>query len=197
VAFNSGSSDLVSGDTNGWVDGFVRDVVGAPYFTSSCDPGLAGVISCPCSNPPAGAGHGCDNSFATGGAVLSASGATVLSSDGLVFTTSGEPPSATSLVLQGDATAANGIVFGQGVRCAAGALERLYTKQASGGGITAPDFGAGEPTVSARSAALGSVIQAGASRWYVVTYRDPTVLGGCSASSTWNATQTGQVVWWW
>ena len=27
-------------------------------------------------------------------------------------------------------------------------------------------------------------------------YRDPVVLGGCPASSTFNATQTGQVGWW-
>jgi hypothetical protein len=40
------------------------------------------------------------------------------------------------------------------------------------------------------------VIQAGESRWYLVYYRDPIVLGGCPATSTFNATQTGQVTWW-
>jgi hypothetical protein len=68
-------------------------------------------------------------------------------------------------------------------------------KTAVAGSITAPDFGAGDPTVSARSAAKGDVIQAGQSRWYLVYYRDSTVLGGCPASSTFNATQTGQVSW--
>jgi hypothetical protein len=28
-----------------------------------------------------------------------------------------------------------------------------------------------------------------------VYYRDPVVLGGCSAGSTFNATQTGRVTW--
>jgi hypothetical protein len=82
-----------------------------------------------------------------------------------------------------------------GVRCTSGTFKRLYTKVASGGSITAPDFGAGDPTVSARSAALGDAIQAGDSRWYFVYYRDPNVLGGCPATSTFNATQTGQVTW--
>jgi hypothetical protein len=39
------------------------------------------------------------------------------------------------------------------------------------------------------------LIHGGQSRWYLVYYRDPTVLGGCPASSTFNATQTGAVSW--
>jgi hypothetical protein len=83
-----------------------------------------------------------------------------------------------------------------GVRCTSGTLKRLFTKSAVGGSITAPDFGSGDPTVSSRSAFLGSVILPGESRWYFVYYRDPNVLGGCPSSSTFNATQTGQVTWW-
>jgi hypothetical protein len=81
------------------------------------------------------------------------------------------------------------------VRCVGGALKRLFTKTASGGSVTVPDFGSGDPTVSARYAARGDVILAGQSRWYLVYYRDPTVLGGCPASSTFNSTQSGQVAW--
>ena len=87
----------------------------------------------------------------------------------------------------------NGTVFGQGVRCAGGVLTRLYTKTASGGSIVAPQ--AGDPSISARSAALGDTIVAGETRWYLVYYRDPNVLGGCPASSTFNATQTAQIAW--
>jgi hypothetical protein len=115
--------------------------------------------------------------------------------DSLVFTTSNEKPTATSIVLQGNAVNASGIVFGQGVRCADGALKRLYTQNASAGSITAPNFGGGDPTVSAQSSALGDVISAGQSRWYLVYYRDPTVLGACPAPSTFNATQTLRVDW--
>jgi hypothetical protein len=81
------------------------------------------------------------------------------------------------------------------VRCVGGTLKRLFTKSAVGGSITAPDFGAGDPTVSARAAAKGNPISAGQSRWYLVFYRDPVVLGGCPATSTFNATQTGRVEW--
>jgi hypothetical protein len=42
---------------------------------------------------------------------------------------------------------------------------------------------------------VGNVITAGSSRWYVVTYRDPVVLGGCSPARTINATQTGRIDW--
>ncbi len=195
VAFQSDATNLVTGDTNGVTDVFVRDR-NAAGNTNLCDPGADGVIACPCSNPPSGPGRGCDNSAATGGASLAASGIAYLSMDNLVFTTSGEKPTATSILLQGTALAASGIVYGQGVRCVGGALKRLFTKHAAAGSITAPDFSAGDPTVSARSAAKGDPIQAGESRWYLVYYRDPSVLGGCPASSTFNATQTGQVTWW-
>ena len=194
VVFDSLATNLVSGDTNGHLDVFVRDRY-ATGFTSLCDPGVGGVIACPCANPPSALGRGCDNSSATGGAILSASGTAYLSADSLVFTTSGERPTATSILLQGSALAPAGIVYGQGVRCVGGTLKRLFTKTAVAGSITAPDFGAGDPTVSARSAAKGDVIQPGESRWYLVYYRDPTVLGGCPASSTFNATQTGRVDW--
>jgi hypothetical protein len=195
VAFYSVATNLVPGDTNGVGDVFVRDRLGGAAFTSLCSPGLGGVIACACSNPPAAAGQGCDNSAGTGGAILFAHGDTSLSSDSLVFTTTGEKLTATSIVLQGDALAAAGLVFGQGVRCVDGTLKRLYTKSAAGGSITAPNFAAGDATVSARSAALGDVILAGQSRWYLVYYRDPIVLGGCPIDDTFNATQTGQVVW--
>jgi Tol biopolymer transport system component len=195
VAFGSDATTLVAGDTNAVEDVFVHDLR-ATGFTSLCDPGTGSVSACPCSNPPGGPSRGCDNSSSTGGASLAASGSAYLSQDSLVFTTSGEKPSATSIVLQGDAASATGLVFGQGVRCAAGALKRLYTKTASSGSITAPDFGAGDLALSARSAQLGDPIQPGESRWYLVYYRDPVVLGGCSVLSTFNATQTGAVSWW-
>ena len=127
--------------------------------------------------------------------MLSASGIAYLSSDSLVFTTSGEKPTATSVLLQGTTSPASGAVYGQGVRCVGGTLKRLFTKTASGGSITAPNLGAGDPTVSARSAAKGNPISAGQSRWYLVFYRDPIVLGGCPATSTFNATQTGRIDW--
>jgi len=165
----------------------------ASPMTSYCSPGLAGVLACPCANPASGAGKGCDNSSTTGGASLSATGSASLLADTLVFTTAGEKPTATSIVLQGTATSATGVVFGQGIRCVAGSLKRLYVKNASGGSITAP--AGADPTVSARSSALGDPLSAGLTRYYAVYYRDPIVLGGCAAASTFNITQSGSVAW--
>jgi hypothetical protein len=195
MVFDSIATNLVPGDTNHFEDAFVRDRFGSPTFTSLCDPGVGSVVDCPCSNPPGGPGRGCENSSGTGGASLSGSGGTYLSSDSLVFTTSGEGPTAFSLVIQGNAVVANGVIYGQGVRCAGGTFKRLYAKNAVVGSITVPNFGAGDPAVSARSAAKGDLIQPGQSRWYFVVYRDPIVLGGCSATSTFNATQVGHVSW--
>ena len=198
VAFGSLATNLVPTDSNPnlFEDTFVRDRVGGTSFTVVCEPGSGGVASCPCGNPPSGAGRGCDNSSGTGGAALTASGGTYLSSDSLVFTTSGEKPSALSIVMQGSSVISSGVVYGQGVRCVGGPLiRRLFIEVAVAGSMSAPGFSAGDPTVSARSAAKGDVIQAGQSRWYLVYYRDATVLGGCPASSTFNATQTGRVDW--
>jgi Tol biopolymer transport system component len=194
VAFASDAAFLVPGDTNGTTDIFIRDR-DATSFTSLCDPGVDGVLSCPCSNNPSGSGRGCDNSAHTGGAVLSASGIAYLSMDSLVFTTSGEKPTALSVLSEWTGGSSTGHTYGMGVRCTTGTSKRLFTKSAVGGSISVPNFGAGDPTISARSAAKGDVISAGQSRWYLVFYRDPSVLGGCPATSTFNATQTGQVEW--
>jgi Tol biopolymer transport system component len=194
LAFYSTATNLVAGDTNATGDIFVRNR-DAANFTSLCEPNIGGTIACPCSNAPSGPVRGCDNSALTGGASLSATGVAYLSMDSLVFTTSGEKPTATSIVLQGTTVLPAGIVYGQGVRCVGGTLKRLFVKVAVAGSITAPDFAGGDPTVSTRSAAKGDVIQPGQSRWYLVYYRDPIVLGGCPASSTFNATQTGCVDW--
>ena len=162
-------------------------------FQQVCAPGAAGVIACPCGNPPSGAPRGCNNSSATGGALLTGSGNASLGADSVVFTTSGEKPTALSIVLQGNAIEPSGVPFGQGVRCVGGALKRLYVKSAVGGSITAPQ--GAEPSVSVRSAALGSPITAGQHRWVMVYYRDPVVLGGCPVASTFNGTGTVDVSW--
>jgi Tol biopolymer transport system component len=194
VAFASRAANLAAGDGNEIDDVFVRDR-DTTVLASLCEPGSDGVRSCPCSNPPGASGRGCDNSSSTGGAALDASGAAELSADTLVFGTSGEKPTALSLLLQGDVLVLGGAVYGQGVRCVGGRLRRLFAKNASGGSITAPDFPAGDPPVSARSAGQGDPLVPGTTRWYAVVYRDPSVLGGCPATSRFDATQTRQATW--
>jgi hypothetical protein len=138
---------------------------------------------------------GCDNSWGTGGARLQSWGRRFVDDCTVVFTTTGEPPSALSLVLQGIWPYPNGRVYGQGVRCVVGSLKRLYVKTAIDGSITAP--GPGDPSVIDRSAQLGDVISTGTDvALLLVPRRDPTILGGpCGAG--FNTTQTQEIHWDW
>jgi hypothetical protein len=178
--------DAGSVQTNG-------DSPGAPgsVGTSFC-PG-DGTLStlCPCFNFGA-TGHGCANSVNTAGAVLTAVG--TVSPDTVVFTASGELPTALSIVLQGTTSNPNGLVFGDGVRCVGGTLKRLYVKSAVAGTITAP--AGGDLSVTARSAALGDVIPPGATRYYQTYYRDanPTFCAS-PPGDTFNVTDGLIIVW--
>ena len=162
-----------------------------PQTTSFCSgDGSAG--ACPCGNVGV-SGRGCENSTGTGGALLTVSGVASLSADTLQLTASSELPSALSIVLQGS-TAIPAVNFGDGLRCAGGNLKRLYTKSASGGVITAPQ--PGDPSISARSGALGDPLPLGAMRAYQVYYRDANT-GFCPAppGSTFNATNVIAIPW--
>ena len=160
-------------------------------FARFCSPGFDGVIACPCGNPPVGYDRGCNNSSNTGGAYLLPSGVASIAADTMHLSSASEKLNATSIFLQGSAL--TNVVFGQGVRCTGGTLKRLYVKTASGGSASAPS--GTDPTMSARSAALGDVLAAGSTRYYNVYYRDPTVLGGCPSASTFNSTDAVAATW--
>jgi hypothetical protein len=149
--------------------------------------------ACPCGNSGA-AGHGCDNSFATGGARLSSVGLSSLAGDTLVLTSTNELPSATSIVLQGNVDLASPAPFGDGLRCVGGTLLRLFTRAAASGVVVVPS--SGQISISARSAALGDPIGASQSRSYQVYYRDPN-LAFCAApaGNTWNVSQALRATW--
>jgi hypothetical protein len=160
-------------------------------FESYCfgDGGVA--THCPCSNTGIYF-RGCDNSATTGGAQLHATGAT--SPDSVVLQSSNELSTGLSIFLQGDAKLANGLVFGDGVRCIGGGLKRLYSKNAFGGTVSAP--GGGDLSITAQSAALGDVIPVGAKRYYQVYYRDPN-LTFCPnpPGNSWNVSGAVAVTW--
>jgi hypothetical protein len=159
--------------------------------TSFCF-GDGSAAACPCANSGM-VGHGCDNSVATGGSLLTATGNASLSADTLQFTASSELPHASSIVLQGNATIPPAH-FGDGLRCAGGSLKRMYLNTAVGGTIMAPQ--ACDPSVSARSAALGDPIPIGATRNYQVYYRDPSLTFCPSPTgNTWNVSQALAVIW--
>ena len=145
---------------------------------------------CPCANAGA-SGRGCENSASTGGALLAASGSS--HPDALVLTSSDELPNALSIFLQGDAQIAP-TPFGDGLRCAGGNLKRLFVLNASAGVASAPQ--PADPSITARSAALGDPIAPGSQRFYQVYYRDP-VLGFCPGpqGSSFNASNALRIVW--
>jgi hypothetical protein len=88
----------------------------------------------------------------------------------------------------------NGIVYGDGLRCVTGILKRLYTKQASGGVVTAP--GVGDPSITTRSASVGDPIAPGSTRYYMTYFRDPsTTFCPATAGNTFNSTN-GQIIVW-
>jgi len=188
IAFESGSDNLVPGDANDRGDVFVRDY-SAPISMCAGDETVA---ACPCGNSGL-PGRGCENSSSTGGALLTSSGYASLSADTFVLTSSGEKPTAFSLFLQGNLLIAP-TNFGDGLRCTGGALKRLYAKSAASGTVVAPQ--GAEPSVSARSAALGDTIPASATRLYQVYYRDPAVSFCPSPTGgTFNASNALRVRW--
>jgi len=97
--------------------------------------------------------------------MLTAAGVASLTLDTVQLTSAEELPTALSIVLQGDTWIAP-VAFGDGLRCAGGMLTRLYVKSASGGSVAAPQ--AGDPSISAQSAAHGAAIPLGATRTYQV-----------------------------
>jgi len=145
---------------------------------------------CPCFNDGA-TGHGCENSATTGGSRLTLVGTPSLGADTVVFTASGELPTALSVLVQGTSTVFP-TNYGDGLRCVSGSLKRLFVKSASGGVVIAPQ--GGDPSVSARSAALGDTITAGSVRVYQVYHRDPDPLF-CASGGTFNISNAISVGW--
>ncbi|MBL8861013.1 MAG: hypothetical protein JNK02_03295 [Planctomycetes bacterium] len=125
-------------------------------------------VACPCGNTaPAGSGRGCLNSTGAG-ALLAAAGAAVVSADTLVLNGSSMPANASALYFQGtsESGAGAGVVFGDGKRCAAGAVVRLGTKTNVAGTSSYPQ--GGDLSVSQR----GGVPASGGTRTYQVWYRN-------------------------
>jgi hypothetical protein len=157
------SCDLGSGasvDQNGNGIPDECEAAGSPYCF-----GDGTGASCPCANSGA-PGHGCANSIGQS-AVVVALGTTT--PDTVVLLATGELPTALTIFLQGNASIAP-TPYGDGLRCVGGALKRLYSRSASGGAVQAPQ--AGDPSITARSAALGDPISSGSTRFYMTYYRD-------------------------
>ena len=162
VVFYSGDS-FVPGDT-GFTDCFARDF--ADTVTEFCF-GDGSMIPCPCHNSGQ-AGHGCDNSDGTGGALLVHSGSP-MPTDTVVLHVVDERASSLTIFVQGDEQIGP-VAFGDGLRCIGGRLKRMYVRHAVNGAVSAPL--PSDPTITARSMAVGDHIPPGATRYYMTYYRD-------------------------
>ena len=184
--------DVTSGTSHDWNNNGVLDEC-EPAGSASCFGDGTTSTACPCANTGT-VGRGCDNSALTGGARLDGAGDPA--SDSLVLISSGELPTVLTIFLQGNVLNANGVVFGDGVRCAGGSLKRLFAKNASGGTAHAP--ATGDPTITVQSTNLGDPIfpLSGQVRYYQAYYRDPS-LSFCPAPSgnTFNVSSMITITW--
>jgi hypothetical protein len=157
------------------------------FFAPGCDapaPGHAycfGTSGCPCGNN-GGAGAGCANSVNGTGARLGGRGVASVSNDTFVLEASGMPNSS-CLYFQG--TTQSSTVFGDGLRCAAGAVIRLGSKTNAAGDSRYPT--GGDLPISVRGA-----VAAASTRTYQAWYRNAAAY--CTAS-TFNLTNGYLVQW--
>lgn len=176
-------------------------------FSNACGPidpgtpfcfGDGSGTACPCAaSTPSNASAvgdkvGCLNSLLTGGK-LRATGVASVANDtagiNKVILTGSQMPNQSCLYFQGttqQGAGGAGSVFGDGLRCAGGAVVRLGIK-VNAGGTSAYPVGADAP-VSVK----GLVPAAGATRTYQAWYRNPAAW--CTAS-TFNLSNGHQIVW--
>ena len=171
------STTVHAGVNARFITGEAGGAVGAA-FCSGDGTGTA----CPCANT-GGAGEGCANSTGAG-ARLSASGQASVANDSLALFGTNLVPGQPGLYFQGD-NAVNGgagAAFGDGLRCAGGAVVRLQVRTASAAGT------------SSTSAALGATggVQAGQTKRYQLWYRDPA---GSPCGTGFNLSNGLEVVW--
>ncbi|MCY2960981.1 MAG: calcium-binding protein [Planctomycetota bacterium] len=189
VAFFSDATNLVAGDTNGARDLFVKGCGAPPGPTPHCAGDGTGT-ACPCGNTGS-SGRGCNNSFSTGGGRLDGSGSTKVTNDTLWFQAYGLPNVASALLFQGDAEQNGGLgaVFGDGLRCAGGAILRLGSRFASGGSVSFGHGVPGDAPISVNGAIPAGTVSV---RMYQIWYRN--VADFCTPSG-FNLTNGVRVVW--
>ena len=147
------------------------------------DPGMG--TPCPCDNDNDGSvpGSGCANGVFASGAKLTGSGVASLSADTLVLSATGLEPLNSGLYFQADNDLSPGLVWGDGLRCAGGALRRLEVVFADAAGASS--------TSHVVSVKAGNV-SAGDTRYYQCWYRNPA---GSPCLSDFNATNGYAVTW--
>ena len=164
VAIAGGSSALIPST---FIDGLLRldfDPIAVPYCF-----GDGSGTNCPCGNDNDGtlADAGCANGQYTSGAQLTGSGVASVSADTLVLHGTNTEHNQFGLYFQADDDLSPGTVWGDGLRCAGGALKRLGTVLSDGSGYS--DTTGYGYTISAGA----GNITAGDTKYYQLWYRNP------------------------
>ncbi len=185
VALVSASSNLISGDTNGSWDVFVRDnqgVAGSTFTPFCFGDGTSG--ACRCGNSGS-SGNGCANSAFAGGAHLGASGTASVSADSVSLSAASMTGSVT-IFFQG-ATATSSTIIDDGLGCVGGPIIRLGTKRVSSSASSFPQ--PGDPSISVR----GAIPPAGGTFHYQTFYRN-AVAAFCPPATS-NRTNGVSITW--
>ena len=139
--------------------------------------------ACPCGNAGA-AGRGCSNGSDATGAALSVTGSGSIASADTALAAEGLAPSQPGLYFQGNnaINSGTGVQFGDGLRCAGGAVIRLQVRfaDATGSSATTADIGAS-----------GGVLPGDVKR-YQIWYRDPQ---GSPCGAQFNLSNGMEIVW--
>jgi hypothetical protein len=147
---------------------------------SYCD-SVSSVSGCPCGNIGA-TGEGCQNSTGAG-ALLSATGSSSITADDLVLMGTQLPPSKPGLFFTGpnQVGAGSGSLFGDGLLCVGGSIQRLQT-------VFSDLSGNAQTTLSI---ATGGGVTVGSVANYQLWFRDPA--GPCGAA--FNTTNALSLIW--
>lgn len=137
---------------------------------------------CPCGNFAA-PGQGCANSTGQG-AALSAQGNAALGADTLALRVQNAPANKFGLFFQGSAKVNGGAgsLFGDGLRCAGGQVQRLQSVATSGAGVA----------LSQGSISVLGGASAGATLYYQFWYRD---IAASPCGQRFNTTNALEVLW--
>lgn len=143
---------------------------------------------CPCVNVGS-PGHGCGNSVIDTGALLVASGSSILAADTLVLSATGMPNgSGTNACTFAQGTAQASALFGDGLRCIGGGTIRLGTRIIASGGARFGHAIGVDPDISIQ----GAVLAAG-TRTYQTIYRNADAF--FCTPATFNGTNGVEVLW--
>jgi hypothetical protein len=143
---------------------------------------------CPCLNSGL-LGHGCNNSYGTGGGLLYGAGIASVGADTLELKAESMQPTGTVLFFQANGLLGGGlgVAVGDGVLAITGGIVRLLPVEFAVCGKANRGAPYGDPSIAVQGGAVP-----GGTKYYQVYYRNPPAF--CTPA-TWNYTNAYGVVW--